>query len=100
MAERIVVYTTTSCPYCQRAKVLLEKKRLPFVSVDVTDDPERRQWLVKVTGLRTVPQIFIDGQPVGGFDALARLERSGELDRLWSRSSPQTRPHPEDESLG
>jgi glutaredoxin 3 len=85
MAE-VVVYKTQFCPYCVRAKHLLEKKGVPFQEVDVTDDPGKRQWLVDVTRQRTVPQVFINGKPVGGFDDLARLDRAGELDRLLAKS--------------
>ncbi|MDF3070984.1 MAG: grxC [Polyangiaceae bacterium] len=85
MAE-VVVYTTPFCGYCVRAKYLLEGKAVPFKEVDVSDDPAKRKWLLDVTRQRTVPQIFINGKPVGGFDDLARLNRSGELDRLLAES--------------
>lgn len=85
MAE-IVVYRTEYCPYCVRAKQLLERKGVPFREIDVSDDPAKRKWLADVTRQRTVPQIFINDKPVGGFDDLARLDRSGELDRLLSES--------------
>lgn len=85
MAE-VVVYRTEFCPYCVRAKYLLERKGVPFKEVDVTDDPGKRKWLADVTRQRTVPQVFINGKPVGGFDDLARLDRAGELDRLLAES--------------
>jgi glutaredoxin 3 len=85
MAE-VVVYSTEYCPYCVRAKHLLAKKGVPFQEVDVTDDPGKRKWLMDVTRQRTVPQVFINGKPVGGFDDLARLDRAGELDRLLAES--------------
>lgn len=81
MAE-IVVYRTQHCGYCVRVHALLEAKGVPFKEIDVTDDAGKRRWLVDATKQRTVPQVFIDGKPVGGFDELARLNRSGELDRL------------------
>jgi glutaredoxin 3 len=81
MAE-VIVYTTSYCPYCLRAKGLLQRKKVAFREVDVTGDPERRRWLVEVTGLTTVPQIFINNRPVGGCDDLYALERRGELDQL------------------
>jgi glutaredoxin 3 len=82
----VVIYQTQFCPYCVRAKHLLESKGVPFKEVDVSDDPGKRKWLVDVTRQRTVPQVFINGKPVGGFDDLARLNRSGELDRLLAES--------------
>ena len=85
MAE-VVIYRTPYCGYCVRVHALLETKGVPFKEVDVSDDPGKRRWLVDVTKQRTVPQVFIDGKPVGGCDELARLNRSGELDRLRAGS--------------
>ena len=85
MAE-VIIYRTPFCGYCHRAKYLLESKGVPFQEVDVSDDPAKRRWLADVTRQRTVPQVFINGRPVGGFDDLARLNRSGELDRLLADS--------------
>ena len=78
----VVVYTTRVCPYCIQAKALLKKKGVAFSEIDVSNDPEKRTWLVSATGQRTVPQIFINDQPIGGFDEMAALNRKGELDRL------------------
>lgn len=78
----IVVYRTRHCGYCVRVHALLQARGLSFQEIDVTDDPAKRSWLIDVTKRRTVPQVFIDGAPVGGFDELARLNRTGELDRL------------------
>lgn len=85
MAE-VTIYRTEHCGYCFRAAHLLQSKGVPFKEIDVTDDPAKRKWLVDVTRQRTVPQVFINGKPVGGFDDLARLNRSGELDRLLAES--------------
>ena len=85
MAE-VVVYRTPACGYCFRVKHLLESKGVPFTEIDVSRDHDKRQWLLEVTRQRTVPQVFINGQSVGGFDDLARLNRSGELDRLLAES--------------
>jgi glutaredoxin 3 len=82
MPAEVVMYRTPYCPYCVRAKMLLERKGVPFKEIDVTGDWEQRAWLVRVTGRRTVPQIFINGVPIGGFDDMALLERSGKLDAL------------------
>jgi glutaredoxin 3 len=78
----IEIYTTDWCPYCVRAKALLKKKGWAFTEVNVEGDDEKRAWLVETTGRRTVPQVFIGGQAVGGFDDIAALDRKGELDRL------------------
>jgi glutaredoxin 3 len=82
----VQVYVTTYCPYCVRAKGLLNRKKVAFTEINVDDDPEKRAWLAKATGQRTVPQIFIDGKSVGGSDDLHDLERLGELDKLLGRS--------------
>ncbi len=80
---KIVVYTTQVCPYCVRAKALLRSKNLLFEEIDVGRDPERREEAIRLSGgRRTVPQIFIDGRSIGGYDELYELEQSGELDRL------------------
>ena len=85
MAE-VVIYRTPNCSYCVRVHQLLESKGVPFKEVDVSDDQGKRKWLMDVTRHRSVPQVFINGKPVGGFDDLARLNRSGELDRLLADS--------------
>lgn len=77
----VVVYSTTYCGYCVRAKMLLQRRGIPFEEIDVTDDDARRAWLRTTTGRRTVPQIFIHGEPIGGCDELYALDRSGELKR-------------------
>jgi glutaredoxin 3 len=73
------VYSTQICPSCIRAKLLLKARGIPFDEIDVTGDHEARAQLVTMTGRRTVPQIFIGDEAIGGFDALAQLDRSGEL---------------------
>jgi glutaredoxin 3 len=80
---RIEVYTTRYCPYCTRAKALLRGKGVEFDEIDVTDDPELRMRMVELSGgRRTVPEIFINGEIIGGCDELYELEMSGELDAL------------------
>jgi glutaredoxin 3 len=83
---RVVIYTTSYCPYCFGAKALLRSKNVEFEEVDVTDDPARRAQMERLSARRTVPQIFIDSQPVGGFDDIRRLDAAGELDHLLGRS--------------
>lgn len=82
----VKVYVTSYCPYCVRAKGLLDRKKVPYTLIDVTGDDDKRAWLVEATGQRTVPQIFIDGRSVGGSDDLHALDRSGELDKLLGRA--------------
>lgn len=76
------MYTTRWCGYCVRAKTLLEGKGLDFEEIRVDDDPEFRRRLLELTGGWTVPQIVIDGEPIGGFTELWRLDKSGQLERL------------------
>ena len=79
----IEIYTTPLCPYCWRAKRLLQQKGLAFAEIDLWEHPERRpEMLARAAGRRTVPQIFIDGRGIGGSDELVDLERRGELDAL------------------
>lgn len=73
------VYSTLICPYCVRAKMLLKDRGIAYEEVDVTGDHDKRMWLVKTTGRRTVPQIFIGEEAIGGFDELRALDVSGEL---------------------
>jgi glutaredoxin 3 len=77
--NRVDLYTTPSCPYCVRAKRLLEARGIPFREIDVAGDDALRSELIERTGRRTVPQIFIDGASIGGFDELAALDAAGEL---------------------
>jgi glutaredoxin 3 len=86
MSQRVVVYVTDYCPYCTRAKSLLERRGIAYDEVDVSGDPEKRAWLVSTTKRRTVPQIFIDGTPVGGSDELHDLDRSGKLAEMMART--------------
>lgn len=77
--ERVVIYTTDYCGYCRRAKQLLTDRGIGYTEVDVTEDPEQRAWLAEKTGRRTVPQIFINEEPIGGYDDLVALARAGKL---------------------
>lgn len=79
---RVVIYTTRYCPYCSAAKALLSSKNVDFVEIDVTEDSARRREMERLSSRRTVPQIFIDGKSIGGYDDARRLDDCGELDRL------------------
>ena len=81
-APKIEIWGTEFCGYCSAARMLLKKKGLAYEDVSVSRDPELRREMEQRSGRRSVPQIFIDGRPVGGFDELCALDQSGELDRL------------------
>ena len=83
MSANVVVYSTTVCPYCIRAKQLLERKGIEYKEINLSNEaPEVRTELMQRTNHRTVPQIFIKDQFIGGFDQLYALEREGKLDEL------------------
>ena len=83
MTADIKIYSTNSCPYCVRAKQLLERKGIAFTEVNLSvEAPEVRLELMEKTNHRTVPQIFINDDFIGGFDQLYALEREGKLDQL------------------
>ena len=77
---RIQMYSTRWCGYCVRAKTLLESKGVDYDEISLDDDPAFRQKLFDLTGGWTVPQILIDGRPIGGYTELWRLDREGRLD--------------------
>ena len=79
MATEVTVYTTRVCSYCIAAKRLLAARGVAYQEIDVSSDDAKRAWLVEATGRRTVPQIFIAGESIGGYDELAALDKSGEL---------------------
>ena len=76
------MYTTRWCGYCVRAKTLLESRGISFEEISLDEDPDFRRRLLDLTGGCTVPQIVIDGRPIGGYTELWQLDRSGELDHL------------------
>ncbi len=76
------MYSTTWCGYCIRAKALLERRGLEYEEIVMDDDPAFRQKLLEMTGHWTVPQIFIDDVPIGGYTELWCLDRDGRLDEL------------------
>jgi glutaredoxin 3 len=78
----VTIYSTRICPYCVRAKALLDEKHVAYTEVLVDEDPEKRAEMMQKSGRRTVPQIFVGSRHVGGFDDLYTLDRSGGLDRL------------------
>jgi len=79
VAAHVAIYTTEVCGYCVVAKRLLTKKGAAFDEIEVGGRADLRNWLIDATGQQTVPQIFINGTSIGGYDQLAKLEKSGEL---------------------
>ena len=81
--QKVVIYTGPICNYCSAAKHLLSKKNIKYEEINVGNDPEKRdEMLKKSNGMRTVPQIFIGGKHIGGYVELKALENKGELDSL------------------
>ncbi|WP_022941943.1 glutaredoxin 3 [Psychromonas hadalis] len=80
----VIIYTTAWCPYCIRAKQLLDNKQVEYTEINVSESDTRAK-MVSLTGGRTVPQILINGQPTGGCDELFALDRSGKLDKLFAK---------------
>jgi glutaredoxin 3 len=85
--QKVVMYATAWCPYCERARSLFERKNVPFEEIDVDAHPERRDEMMKRSGRRTVPQIFIGETHVGGSDDLHALDASGGLDPLLNQGT-------------
>ena len=81
--QPVEIYTSPLCGFCHAAKKLLTQKGVTFTEIDVLANPDRKpEMLQRANGSRTVPQIFIGGTHVGGYDDLAALERSGKLDPM------------------
>ena len=80
---KVEMYTKWGCPYCVAAKSLFQKKGVAFEEYDITmGGPKRAEMLERKPGARTVPQIFVDGKGLGGFDDIAALDRAGQLDPM------------------
>jgi glutaredoxin 3 len=85
--QRIEMYATSWCPYCERARALLRAKGAAFEEISIEEHPERRDEMIRRSGRRSVPQVFIDGQHIGGSDDLHALDAAGGLDPLLARAS-------------
>ncbi len=85
----ITIYTTSYCPYCVRAKDLLKRKGQSFQEINAEDDAAREEMIKKAGGRRTVPQIFINGQHIGGCDDLYALDKAGKLDPMLAAAYPR-----------
>ncbi len=79
---KVTVYTKQSCPFCVRAKRLLERKGVAYEELDVEAKDDLRLWLAEATGQKTVPQIFAGDRPLGGFSDVDALDREGKLDPI------------------
>jgi glutaredoxin 3 len=78
---KVEMYTTAWCPYCAMARALLERKGVEYAEFDIAEEPRRRDEMIRRAGGRTtVPQIFINGEHVGGCDDMVALDRAGKLD--------------------
>lgn len=84
---KVIVYSKDHCPYCDRAKQLLAHKKVAYEEIRIDLDPAQAKIMMDLSKRRTVPQIFINDQPVGGFDDLWALEQSGELDPLLNANA-------------
>ena len=84
----VTIYTTRLCGYCVVAKRLLTQKGVAFTEVHADDRADLRDWLIDTTGRNTVPQIFLNGASVGGYDDMAALEKRGKLDTLLQTAPP------------
>ena len=83
---KIVMYCTEVCPYCVRAENLLQRKGIKEIEkIRIDLQPESRDAMIQMTGRRTVPQIYINGEHVGGYDDMAALDRAGKLDTLLAK---------------
>lgn len=86
MKPDVLLYTTSWCPFCHRAKSLLREKQVQWNELDIEADPVHRRAMMQTSGRNTVPQIFINGMHVGGSDELFELDATGELDKLLARN--------------
>lgn len=80
--KKVVIYTTTVCPYCSRAKALLDRKSIQYEEINVQEDALRQEMMERSGGRRSVPQIFIGDVHIGGCDDLHELEHQNKLDSM------------------
>lgn len=86
---KVIIYTSANCPYCANAKALLDRKGVQYEEIRIDTEPTRLQEMIERSGRRTVPQIFINHQAIGGFDDIAKLEREGKLEELLEQPYPE-----------
>lgn len=80
--SNVRVYSKQQCPFCVRAKALLDKKGVAYEVIDVEGNDELRVWLAEASGQKTVPQIFVGDRPLGGFSDIDALDKQGKLDPI------------------
>lgn len=83
---QVVIYGTETCSYCAAARMLLKKKGVQYEDIIVSRDDGKRAEMERLSGGSTVPQIFIDGEPIGGFDDMYALDKDGRLDAMLGKS--------------
>ena len=83
--SQVVIYTSNTCPYCITAKQLLTRKNQPFTEINIEQNSALADEMIQKSNRRTVPQIFINDQHIGGCDDLLALDRSGQLDKLLNQ---------------
>ena len=87
ISSHVVIYSSPLCGYCDAAVRLLKMKEAVFLEINVLQNPQSREEMVKLSGRKTVPQIFIGGQPIGGYTELNELEITGKLSSLLVEAS-------------
>ncbi len=80
--NRVTIYTTEPCGFCRVAKSLLDKRNVPYDEINLAKDPSGRTELVRLTGMMTFPQVVIDDTPIGGYQELVQVDRTGGLGAL------------------
>lgn len=83
---KVLIYTKAECPYCDWAKDLLRNKNIAYSEIHIDLDPQKRDEMILRSGRKTVPQIFINDQSIGGFDDLSALSKTGELAKLLNQN--------------
>lgn len=81
--KNILIYTTNYCPYCVKAKKLLDQEHLTYTEINIERDQAKRDELEKLSHIRTVPQIFVDGKFISDCDGLYALHRKGEFEAIF-----------------
>ena len=79
---KVILYTRDYCAFCRHAKALLRSKDVAFEEIDISQDEALQEKVWRSSGRKTVPQIFVDGRPLGGFEEIRELDASGELDKI------------------
>jgi len=82
VSQKVVMYTKSTCPFCSAAGKLLRSKGVEWTEIELNAEPEKRDEMIERSGRRTVPQICVGDEHVGGFDDLDALDQEGALDRM------------------